>query len=938
VIHPESESAGSEISYDRSCLSVHAHGGASHGEFRFDRVFAPGSSQELLFEEVARERVTGAIEHFTGALFLALGASGSGKTFTVTGGAKRFADRGLAPRSLSALFEVLSQHPERDEFELSISFYEVYKEVVIDLLADRRQRVAVHDGADGLVLEGLTRERVDTESDAYQLLFRGDSNRHFERLPLNPETSRGHVFFEVHLVHSPTARCASLTFADLAAGVSLQNQATLAIAKGLDALRAVAEALSAGYEPFYDASVLTQLLRPWLQPCTGVPQSTVTLISQVRSRPSSRAELPEWLELAELLRRAARGCRAEPLAGDDTVCYEVELERQALAQASARCLPGEGGAGPVGALGRCDASPASPSAAVPAAWAFSAQPTGGPCGASGVAVARPPWEPLALVQPAWQGHAAQRAQPDPPACPASSGQAPACPAEWPLAGQAERAGAAGAAALEATTVPPPMPPIRAASPSPPGAGGGSAVSLHSWSPGSCVKALSAPQAAPGHEFEVPRGSSAVGPPPPVASRNAPPALQPQASYQPPPPALQPQTSCQPPPPALQPQASYQPLPAPIPLQAPAPGHAGPAPCPSGPQWPQHPQRRSAPEAAGSKAADPGCGHGRPLSDSRQSVLHGPVFSGAMRVATPCHNLASRAAAAAASAPGPALGPVPGHAGQQQPLSPHAQRANPQLQGLAPDPSTPEPVGSGHRSPAHRGDVPLQRRSNAYYGPGGCPQPQGPQPHRQPLSPQGSFVPAAGVHPAGTFSPHGVPAMAGGQPAQLRSSVPPPHAVAPQWAPPARAVSRSPSPQPAQASSGAAPWPPVGAPGWPAAARSFSPQTRASIGGTAHGSAASPYGAQCANARACSPGPMCGAEQRPPARAYSAAAPVSPTWAHGHAQARRSVSPMERSVPPPRVPQHPAPGVEAMRRAPAPLLLQGDAGGLLGRAPAGQVYL
>ena len=40
-----------------------------------------------------------------------------------------------------------------------------------------------------------------SESDAYHLLFQGDSNRHFERLPANAETSRGHTFFNVSIEH-----------------------------------------------------------------------------------------------------------------------------------------------------------------------------------------------------------------------------------------------------------------------------------------------------------------------------------------------------------------------------------------------------------------------------------------------------------------------------------------------------------------------------------------------------------------------------------------------------------------------------------------------------------------------------------------------------------------------------------------------------------------
>lgn len=45
---------------------------------------------------------------YNGTIF-AYGQTDSGKTFTITGGAKRYSDRGIIPRTLSYLFERFSQ-------------------------------------------------------------------------------------------------------------------------------------------------------------------------------------------------------------------------------------------------------------------------------------------------------------------------------------------------------------------------------------------------------------------------------------------------------------------------------------------------------------------------------------------------------------------------------------------------------------------------------------------------------------------------------------------------------------------------------------------------------------------------------------------------------------------------------------------------------------
>lgn len=55
--------------------------------------------------------VLGTLEGFNGTIF-AYGQTGSGKTFTVTGGPERYADRGIIPRSISAIFDEIAKRAE----------------------------------------------------------------------------------------------------------------------------------------------------------------------------------------------------------------------------------------------------------------------------------------------------------------------------------------------------------------------------------------------------------------------------------------------------------------------------------------------------------------------------------------------------------------------------------------------------------------------------------------------------------------------------------------------------------------------------------------------------------------------------------------------------------------------------------------------------------
>lgn len=72
-------------------------------------ILGPLSAQ--VFERVARPACMGALEGFNSTIF-AYGQTGSGKTFTITGGPERYVDRGIIPRSLSLIFQELTNRAD----------------------------------------------------------------------------------------------------------------------------------------------------------------------------------------------------------------------------------------------------------------------------------------------------------------------------------------------------------------------------------------------------------------------------------------------------------------------------------------------------------------------------------------------------------------------------------------------------------------------------------------------------------------------------------------------------------------------------------------------------------------------------------------------------------------------------------------------------------
>lgn len=326
VVHPDTELSSTRFGYSDAWVEVETQQGQSQTSvkeaFEFDRVFSHGSSQEKVYQEVAKQAVLDALCHLSSAAFIAVGPSGAGKTFLITGGAKRFADRGLIPRSISTLFDALAARPDGADFSVSVSFYEIYKDSVVDLLTPRGRRIpwpnAASDGEGNggassssagaecwrsAVPPGLQRCTAETESDAYQLLFQGDSHRHFDMLPRNPETSLGHVFFVVHLTHKPTSREAALAFVDLAAEIGIRSHAAVSISWSLNALRAAVAAMREGRPAPFGASILTRLMRPFLEPGTWNP-SRIAFLHPALLSESTLDEQREWLAFAKQIQEA----------------------------------------------------------------------------------------------------------------------------------------------------------------------------------------------------------------------------------------------------------------------------------------------------------------------------------------------------------------------------------------------------------------------------------------------------------------------------------------------------------------------------------------------------------------------------------------------------------------------------------------------------------
>lgn len=187
--------------------------------------------QHHVFQKVAIDTIEDVINGINATIF-AYGQTGSGKTFTMTGGAEKYEDRGLIPRTISHLFTEMKRRTQEDgsQFRLMISYLEIYNDQGFDLLStgetqsrkleDLPKVRLREDEAGNVELRNLSVNLADSEEEALNLLFLGDTNRVVAETPMNDASTRSHCIFIVWVEHklpnSDVVRRAKLHLVDLA--------------------------------------------------------------------------------------------------------------------------------------------------------------------------------------------------------------------------------------------------------------------------------------------------------------------------------------------------------------------------------------------------------------------------------------------------------------------------------------------------------------------------------------------------------------------------------------------------------------------------------------------------------------------------------------------------------------------------------------------------
>lgn len=248
-------------------------------EFVFDHLYDEKSSQEQIFNGVAKSAVNWVVEGYNSTIF-AYGPTGTGKTYTMFGLTNE--KRGIIPRCCETLFNSINVKKEVVEAHIKCSFLEIYREHICDLLDSSNSHKTGfipslrirQNKQKGVYVQGLIEKFVYTPKDVLDTIKHGAKQRAMASTSLNNTSSRSHAVLSLvitQVLNDGTEIVSKLHLVDLAGSENVEKSEaqgdTLAeaqmINKSLSALGNVINALTdkkRTHIPYRD-SRLTYLLQ-----------------------------------------------------------------------------------------------------------------------------------------------------------------------------------------------------------------------------------------------------------------------------------------------------------------------------------------------------------------------------------------------------------------------------------------------------------------------------------------------------------------------------------------------------------------------------------------------------------------------------------------------------------------------------------------------------
>ncbi|KAG4412203.1 hypothetical protein IFR04_014663 [Cadophora malorum] len=166
--------------------------------FGFDRVFDDNTTQGEVYEATTRGLLDSVMEGYNATVF-AYGATGCGKTHTITGTAQQ---PGIIFLTMQELFEKIAEKSDEKHTEVSLSYLEIYNETIRDLLVPggSKQGLMLREDANQAVsVAGLSSHHPKDVQEVMDMIVKGNEYRTISPTEANATSSRSHAVLQINL-------------------------------------------------------------------------------------------------------------------------------------------------------------------------------------------------------------------------------------------------------------------------------------------------------------------------------------------------------------------------------------------------------------------------------------------------------------------------------------------------------------------------------------------------------------------------------------------------------------------------------------------------------------------------------------------------------------------------------------------------------------------
>ncbi|KIW09485.1 uncharacterized protein PV09_00363 [Verruconis gallopava] len=166
--------------------------------FVFDRVFDEHTTQEDVYEATTKPLLDSVLDGYNATVF-AYGATGCGKTHTITGTAQQ---PGIIFLTMQELFDRIKDLQEEKHIETSLSYLEIYNETIRDLLVEggSKQGLMLREDANQAVsVAGLSSHSPKSVNEVMEMIVRGNEYRTMSPTAANATSSRSHAVLQINV-------------------------------------------------------------------------------------------------------------------------------------------------------------------------------------------------------------------------------------------------------------------------------------------------------------------------------------------------------------------------------------------------------------------------------------------------------------------------------------------------------------------------------------------------------------------------------------------------------------------------------------------------------------------------------------------------------------------------------------------------------------------